>query len=140
MKLLVKTKNILLLGMNGDVYEPHRPTLVRNDAFCQAKIAAGVVQVLHGNIPEEATDAEWLNYFLEADQDLELAFPAFLAKFEAPDDIKDDVAKIELAERLADAERRAALAVQLEAEENAKLEAEEKAQPEAVSEKKKAGK
>lgn len=98
MKLLVTTKNVLLLGINGDVYEPDRPTLVSNDMFCQSKVAAGVVQVLKADLPEAATDAEWLKFYRESNKDFDLAYDAFLSKYEAEAELKAEVEKLEAEE------------------------------------------
>ena len=67
MKTLVKTKNVLLVGMNGDVYQPDRPSVVSYDLFCQNNVAAGVVTVLKGNLPDAATDEEWSKFYPDSD-------------------------------------------------------------------------
>lgn len=134
MKLLVKTNNVLLLGINGDVYEPLRPSVVRNDSFCQTKVAAGVVTVLKANLPEQATDAEWAKFYAESDTDVELALESFLAKFEAEPDMAAEAKRLEEEARLKDAEARNALAVQQQAEAEAAALAEAEAAAKAKAE------
>lgn len=65
MKTLVKPTKPFMLMLEGGNMEPLRPSLVVQSAFMQSKIAAGEVEVLMSEVPDEVTDADFLKTYKE---------------------------------------------------------------------------
>ena len=129
MKLLVKTKNLLLTTMMGEIMYPHRCSVVGNSAFLQGKIARGDVAVVE-QLPDEAKDSDWEKFLLESkdDHDLALAsFKSFLAGETEESQADAEAAEKAAAEAAAKAEEEAAEKAAAEAAAKAEEEAAEKA-------------
>ena len=82
MKLLVSTTGSFQL-MNSAQEELVRPdglTVVQKSMFWSEFISLGSVEV-HGQVNDEATDAEWLETLRESDGEQDLALASFLDRF-----------------------------------------------------------
>ena len=90
MKLLVETTGpfMKVLVNPRQEIEHNRPTVVESSGALDGMIALGDIKVLLGQLHHSATDAEWLTWLQECDDNVELAIASFLAeqtkKLEAP--------------------------------------------------------
>lgn len=82
MKILCETNGSFQLvdfGNGGDVIKADRPSVVSGSPFVSARAALGQLKVL-GNVNDEATDAEFEEYFKASDSS-ELAVASFLEAY-----------------------------------------------------------
>lgn len=82
MKLLVETVGDFMLMDTSSAQEvpPDRPGVVENTNFLSGRVSNGQVKVL-AELVEDATDAEFLSYFVASESDGALAVESFLSKF-----------------------------------------------------------
>lgn len=86
-KLLVETTGnfSLIDGTRGLVdIRSTRPTVVVSTSFVQNRIALGQIKVL-AELPEEATDEDWVKFLEESDGDVDLARESFVSSFGDPE-------------------------------------------------------
>lgn len=122
MKCLVNTVgSIYLTDFNGDEYHHDRPSVVSKTSFLDQNIARGQVELcIAEELPESATDAEWLKCYQAAEGDLELAIESF--KSVLKDDVENEKALSKKAQKEAAAAKKAeeeAAAAALKAQEEA---------------------
>lgn len=115
MKALVETTGAFMLydmGTREEVSDA-RPSVLTQGQFLQVQVSIGQLRVLHAELPEEATDADWEAWLVECDGDVEFAIASYVAKLAEPPEEKPLTAKERKAQAKADAEaaRLAALAV-----------------------------
>lgn len=80
-KILVETTgSFMLQDSNGQEVQANRPCVVRRSQFIHSRTALGQLKVL-GQLKDEATDAEFLQYFRDSEGDAPLAVESFLSKF-----------------------------------------------------------
>lgn len=83
MKMLAETTGdfmLLDLGANQSM-DAFRPSVVARSAFIDARIALSQI-VKISDVPDDATDAEFAEYWDSADGDKELAVSSYLSKFD----------------------------------------------------------
>ncbi|MES0134505.1 hypothetical protein NKJ88_06015 [Mesorhizobium sp. M0016] len=88
MKILCETNGefqLIDFGNGGNIVAAHRPSVVSGSPFISARAALGQIKVL-GNLADEATDEEFVEYFVAA-EDAELAVASFLDAY-APEGTK----------------------------------------------------
>jgi len=61
-----------------------RPTVVDNTQFVQHQTAIGQIRILATDLPDEATDKEFVAFWIESGKDKELAIESFKASFLVP--------------------------------------------------------
>ncbi|WP_353645762.1 hypothetical protein [Mesorhizobium sp. WSM2239] len=82
-KLLAETKGsfqLLDLSYKGQLLRANRPCVIENSNFIQDRIGRAQIRV-HGELKDEATDADFIAYLAEAKGDMPLAIDSFLAEF-----------------------------------------------------------
>lgn len=82
MKILCETNGSFQLvdfGNGGNTIQANRPSVVLGSPFISSRAAIGQIKVL-GNVTDEATDAEFAEYF-DASENAELAVAAFLEAY-----------------------------------------------------------
>lgn len=85
MKLLVKTTGPYgFMDMeSGCEIQPFRPSVVAHSNYLSTLMASRKVELLCNSLLEEATDVEFLGFYVESNRDADLAVDAFLAKFDS---------------------------------------------------------
>ena len=79
-KFLVETTGkFMLMGEWGEI-PSQRPAVIKEHAFVQERIVSNQIKVL-GKLKDEATDADFLTYWKEAEGDAALAVESFLSAF-----------------------------------------------------------
>ncbi len=80
MKQIVKPKNPHMLLLNGgEVMFDHRPSVVTEQDYVQARIAKGEIKVLEGELPDETKDSDFEKIWEAEKRDDQKAVKAFLA-------------------------------------------------------------
>lgn len=82
MKRIVETTGSFMLvdPTYGGIIWDDRPCVVKWSSFFEARTGAGEIRVLHTDLPEEATDEEFLEYLNDAGK-ADLAVASFVSKF-----------------------------------------------------------
>lgn len=82
-KLLAETKGSFQLhdlAHRGQMIRAHRPCVIENSQFIQARTSAGQIRII-AELKAEATDEDFVQYWKEAKGDAQFAIDAFLAEF-----------------------------------------------------------
>lgn len=140
MKCIVETTGkFSLISGNGDHIKDDRPSVVSNNSFIESRMYRGDLRILAKNLPPEASDVEFYEFYIECKKNTELAVNSYCAKFglntqgEATETVSETKAerkereKAEKEKAQAEAEAEAALKAQEEADEAIRL-AKEKAE------------
>lgn len=86
-KVIVQTTGqFSLYHPEGAQVHARRPTVATLDNFLQQQINVNKATILMTGISNEATDAEFEKFWIEADGDVELALESFRSSFPAPKD------------------------------------------------------
>jgi hypothetical protein len=82
MKVLVETTgDFMLMDTTGGQYvAPDRPSVVTNTSFIGGRVIQEFLTIL-GKVTDDATDEQFLEYFVESKGDSNLAVESFLSKF-----------------------------------------------------------
>ena len=106
MKLLVKTtgKFMLLDPMTNCEMESVRPSVVQSSQFVNSRIAVGQIEVIAGHLKEEATDAEFANFWKGSNGDEALAVESFLSAFKKGPVTEEELIALEAPEPQPDPE------------------------------------
>lgn len=82
-KIIVKlTEKVCLIDTNnGKNLNSARPYLVVRTNFIEERISTGLLKVIAINIPDEATDADFSDWFLECKKDENFAIEAFMSQY-----------------------------------------------------------
>ena len=81
MKQIVKPspKHPHMLMLNGgEVVQDHRPSVVTEQDYLQARIAKGEIKVLEGELPEEANDSDFEKFWEKNERNDKKAIAEFL--------------------------------------------------------------
>lgn len=83
MKMIVQTTGEFLLQepYNREVVENNRPHVVSRTTFFQERIALGQLTFL-GDVPNDATDEEFAEFWQSAEGDEALAIDSFKSRFQ----------------------------------------------------------
>lgn len=86
MKAVVETVGDIMLFdvLSGSILPHNRPAVLESGAFLQQQLALGQLVVHASGLPDEATDAEWAEWWKSCEGDLALAIESFKSKFETP--------------------------------------------------------
>ncbi len=89
MRALVRTTKSCQYIHLGQRVPHNRPAVITADPWWQERIAAGDIEVLLGNLPDAATEAEWLLHWKPEDmkqsvEDFDLAVKALSTPPEEP--------------------------------------------------------
>ncbi len=91
MKLLVESRGPWVLMnpvITGEVVPHNRPAVIRNSPWVGAQIAQEHMRVLH-ELPDEATDADFLLWWRECDAKRDLAIASYIAAHTKDKDASD---------------------------------------------------
>lgn len=84
-KLIVKTSGEHMLVLpSGEPVLSSRPYVVPNITFVSIHLANKNLTLLAADVPDEATDEEFLTYWLDCERDERLTVASFLSKFMQP--------------------------------------------------------
>tara|TARA_R110002072_G_scaffold23791_6_gene81599 strand:+ start:224 stop:562 length:339 start_codon:yes stop_codon:yes gene_type:complete len=85
MKTIVETKGDFMLvdPYTGDVIEDTRPSVVTFSPFIETRVANGQVKALATDLPEEANDADFVEYWKEKP---DMAVDAYASEFAAEEE------------------------------------------------------
>lgn len=83
-KLIVKTTGSILLICPHTRQEigNRRPYVVENTPFIQTRIASSELVIMASKVPEGASDAEFVGFWLGSDKDNELAVESYVSVLE----------------------------------------------------------
>lgn len=85
MKAIVETKGQIMLvePTSRDVIPEDRPAVVHWSNFLESRAGSGQIKVYKANLPDEASDADWAEFFAGDDkQETALLVDAYVAKFD----------------------------------------------------------
>lgn len=71
----------LMLPNHAGTIHRLRPTVVTNSDFVQRQVAVKQCRILATDLPDEATDKEFVAFWIESGKDKELAIESFKASF-----------------------------------------------------------
>lgn len=74
----------LMLPNHAGTIHRLRPTVVENSDFVQRQVAVKQCRILATDLPDEATDNEFVAFWIESGKDKELAIESFKASFLVP--------------------------------------------------------
>lgn len=82
MKHLVETTGSFMLidPHNQDPIHSDRPTVIKSTNFIEWRVSLGHLKILAADLPDEATDAEFVEYWKE---NSEIAVDAFMSNFDS---------------------------------------------------------
>lgn len=82
MKFLIETTGDFMLYdvLNMQCVESDRPSVVADGPFLQAQMGLKNVRILIPDLPDEATDAEWVDW-LKASEAVDLAVASYREKY-----------------------------------------------------------
>lgn len=81
-KMIAKPRTPFMLILDGgETLEDYRPSVVTPSDYLLTFQMKGSIEVLAPEIPEEATDAEFLKFWLDSDRNDQLAVEAFVGKW-----------------------------------------------------------
>jgi hypothetical protein len=92
MKILAHTTGAFMLvdSTTGDEIAPFRPSVIRRSSFIDTRVKLKQIVVV-SELTEDATDAQFVQFLKESDNDIELAMQSFVAAFgpkeEAPEQV-----------------------------------------------------
>lgn len=75
-------------GQGGAEIQAHRPSVVANSLFVNARTLIGQIRLI-SEVSDEATDAEFEKFVQESDGKMELAVSSFLSKY----GVREEVSK-----------------------------------------------
>lgn len=82
MKHIVQaTKPIALMDPNNGQEIEQKPSLIVHTQFVAVRVGLGEVKILVADVPEEATNAEFQKFIVEAEGDYELAIESFMSQY-----------------------------------------------------------
>lgn len=81
-KVIVETTGSFIL-LNTDLQEIncHRPTVVRKTGFVEQEAGNGRLKILAVKLPHEASDEEFLEFWIDSNKDKELAISSYCAAY-----------------------------------------------------------
>lgn len=87
MKILIETTGSFMLvdPYTGEEINPHRPHVVTHTSFIDQRIASRQLHVVNADLTDEATDAEFAEFWAESKGDAPLAIASFVSKFSSQD-------------------------------------------------------
>lgn len=91
MKLLISTVGSFhyVDPQSGDELHHNRPSVVRMTNFVQALAGSGKIKVHSNEVVEDATDAQFADFWIESDRKEELALDSFLSKYSVAQPAKE---------------------------------------------------
>ena len=84
--LRVKTPINLLEPVTGELLAEDRPYVLIWTQFFQARVGAGQVEVLEGDLPMEASDEEFARFWAETEGKVDLTIESFKSLFESKEE------------------------------------------------------
>lgn len=91
MKALVKTLGsymIMDISQRNNIVEAERPSVIEMTAFMHHRSAVNQIQVIEKDLPEDATDENFLSFWKDAEGDEKLAVESFMSQFSKQDEEK----------------------------------------------------
>ena len=84
MKSLLKTTSPIHLvdPCNGQEIHWNRPTVVVHTSFIDSRMSAGDLKLINAEVPDEATDEDFLKFWKDSERDEELAVASFVSSFQ----------------------------------------------------------
>lgn len=112
MKIIIISANPKHGLLNGQEWVAgHRPAVTTHTPLLEQRMAKGDFKLLIGNLSDEATDAELVEFLKNSDQDRELALAAFESRYSLEESRRETSeqrdARIKKIEDLAKAEKEA---------------------------------
>jgi hypothetical protein len=101
MKALVKPRKPMVLVLAGGNMEAFRPSVVVYSDYVSARVASGVVDVQAGELPDSATDADYLKFYKESDGNEDLARDSFVESLKTPEQLEAEAEAKKAAEEAA---------------------------------------
>lgn len=84
MKALVKTLGdymIMDITTRNNIAEAERPSVVEMTAFMHHRSAVNQIQVIEKDLPEDVTDKNFLEFWVDSGGDEKLAVESFMSQF-----------------------------------------------------------
>lgn len=83
-KLIVETTGaFMLMDGRGNFVPTDRPAVLPVSPFVDERRGRAQLRILSDQLPDEANDAEWAEWWAEAKGDRDLAIESYVAKFAA---------------------------------------------------------